>query len=136
MPIFRYLVPAFVAFAVSGCASLPTADPDALTVTEARSLASELNGKEIIVVGYVTDEFENTSIWATPIDADNLSQSHCLGLAVPDSLGNSRLNRRWASLRGRLHVFPKNSISFNACSGVELELLEMPIRVVKPQTLR
>jgi hypothetical protein len=135
MNTFRSLAPALaVSILVAACTSLPTAAPGALTATEARYRASELEGKEVTVRGYITLEFENNSLWASPNDADNLRQSNCLGLGVPDDMRDYRLNNHWVTLRGKLHVFPKNTIFLNGCAGVGLELTEKPVRIAKPET--
>ena len=133
MNTFQMLVPALaISIFAAACSSLPVAAPSSITVTEARSRAPSLDGKEIFVRGYITLEFENNSLWASPTDLDHLRQSNCLGLGVPDELRDYRLNKHWVTLRGKLHVFPKNTIFLNGCAGVGIELVEKPVRIAKP----
>jgi hypothetical protein len=137
MSIFRSFAPALAATIIAvACSSFPIPAPGTITITEARSDASALDGKDITVLGYITLEFENNSVWASPTDADQLSQSNCLGLVIPDEMRDNRLNGHWAVLRGILHVLPENTIYLNACSGVSLELLNKPVRIAKPRTTR
>ena len=116
-----------------GCASLPPVPPDAMTVAEARSRAADLDGTEVTVVGYATIEFENNSVWTSPRDAERLRQSNCLGLGIPDEIYDDRDNNHWVLLRGKLHVFPKDTIFLNGCAGVGFTLSQSPVRTSQPK---
>jgi hypothetical protein len=115
----RYVLVLVQAFGIIACSVAHAEDPREIAVSIIQLIANPaaFDGKRVLVVGYLTLEFENHAIWLSELDARHIITRNSLWLDVdihgPFYANRAKLHNRYglvvgtfnAGRRGHLGLF-------------------------------